>query len=319
MPSENLVELREVSRSYGAVSAVDRLSFAVRRGEMFGLIGPDGAGKTTTLRMVCGLLPPTLGSIRTCGLDPYRQARALSTRIGYLAQRFSLYGDLSIDENIAFFAEIHGVRDWKQRREELLARVGLAPFRARLADKLSGGMRQKLGLAATLIHVPELLVLDEATSGVDPVSRREFWKILTGLVAEGLTVLLSTPYIDEAERCHRVALVHRGTLLRLDEPEVLRTSLPGAIAEVVARPRREAIALLRASPLALEVETFGERVHLRLASTAPDQEALEALRRDLAAAGVEVQSIGFVPPSLEDVFIAEVRQRPGRGASEVRP
>lgn len=312
MPAELLVELRVVTRRYGALTAVDRLRFDVRRREMFGLIGPDGAGKTTTLRMVAGLLPPTSGSVRTCGLDPYRQARALSPRIGYLAQRFSLYGDLSIDENMAFFAEIHGVRDWKPRREELLERVGLAPFRSRLADKLSGGMRQKLALAATLIHVPELLVLDEATTGVDPVSRREFWKILSGLVSEGLTVLLSTPYIDEAERCHRVGLVHRGALLRLDAPEVVRSSLPGRVAEIVARPRPEAVALLRASPLASEVEIFGERLHLRLSTAvASQQEALEALRRDLTEAGVEVRSMAFIPASLEDVFIAELRQRQG--------
>ncbi len=208
-------------RRYGSLVAVDGITFAIGRGEMLGLIGPDGAGKTTTIRSVLGLLAPHGGTVRTLGVDPTRERRVIASRLGYLSQSFSLYGDLSIDENVAFFAAAHGVRDWRPRRDELLARVRLAPFRDRLADRLSGGMKQKLALACTLVHTPELLILDEPTTGVDPVSRREFWQILGELQAEGLTILVSTSYLDEAERCQRVALLDRGKLLALDTPEAL--------------------------------------------------------------------------------------------------
>jgi ABC-2 type transport system ATP-binding protein len=220
--STAVVTVKKVTRRYGAVLAVDDLSLFVPRGQMMGLIGPDGAGKTTTLRMILGILQPDAGEIRTLGLDPVRDHRELSGRVGYLSQRFSLYGDLSIDENVEFFAEIHGVRGWKPRRDELLEMLGLAPFRARLADRLSGGMKQKLALACTLVHTPELLVLDEPTTGVDPVARREFWKILVRLQRQGLTILLTTPYLDEAERCQLLALLDRGRLLALDTPEAIR-------------------------------------------------------------------------------------------------
>lgn len=227
MAGTTVVALESVERRYGDVVAVRDLSLEVARGEMFGLIGPDGAGKTTTLRMILGLLAPGSGRIRVLGRDPRRDHRALASRIGYLSQRFSLYGDLSIAENLAFFAEIHGVRDWKPRAANLLDMLRLAPFRERLAERLSGGMKQKLALACTLIHTPELLVLDEPTTGVDPVARREFWKILVRLQREGLTILLTTPYLDEAERCQRLALLHEGRLLALDTPEALKDSAGG--------------------------------------------------------------------------------------------
>lgn len=207
---------------YGAVEALRGVSLEVRRGEMFGLIGPDGAGKTTTLRLVLGLLAPAAGTVRTCGVDPLRRPAELAGRAGYLSQRFSLYGDLSVDENVAFFAEIHGVDNWRPRRDRLLERLRLAEFRSRLAERLSGGMRQKLALACTLIHTPELLVLDEPTTGVDPVSRRDFWKLLVGLQRDGLTILLTTPYMDEAERCQRVALLDHGRILARGVPAALR-------------------------------------------------------------------------------------------------
>ena len=191
---EAVVSLEGLTHRYGALTAVDSLGFQVFRGEMFGLIGPDGAGKTTTLRMVLGILPVHGGRVATCGLDPFRRRRELSEKAGYLSQRFSLYGDLSVDENIAFFAEVHGVRDWRPLRDELLEMLRLDPFRDRLAEKLSGGMKQKLALACTLIHTPELLVLDEPTTGVDPVSRRAFWSLIQSLarlhVEAGAVVLL---------------------------------------------------------------------------------------------------------------------------------
>ena len=259
-----MVRLEAMTRRYGSVTAARGVSLEVRRGEMFGLIGPDGAGKTTTLRVVLGLLAPDAGTVSTCGLDPFRERRALSRTIGYLSQRFSLYGDLTADENIAFFATVHGVRNWRGRRDELLERLRLTEFRARLAERLSGGMKQKLALACTLVHRPELLVMDEPTTGVDPVSRRDFWRILVGLQRDGMTIFLTTPYLDEAERCQRVALMDRGRILTVDAPDALRSSAGGAIVEVLARSKRRALEALLAVEGVADVESFGERLHATL-------------------------------------------------------
>ncbi len=305
----------DLFRSFGDIHAVAGISFRVERGEMFGIIGPDGAGKTTTLRLVLGLLAPHGGSVATCGLNPTGQRVALSDRVGYLSQRFSLYGDLSIDENIAFFAEVHGVRGWKPRRDELLEMLRLAEFRRRLADRLSGGMRQKLALACTLVHTPELLVLDEPTTGVDPVSRREFWRILGRLQRDGLTILLTTPYLDEAERCERVALMDQGRFLEVATPEALRGMERQRMVEVIARPRRETLAWLRARPEVAEAEIFGERLHLSLRETVEEPAVIaQRLATGLRAAGIEVDAAREIPPSLEDIFIARIR----RGAGEPR-
>ena len=218
----SVIQLTNVTRRYGHAVALAGLTLDVQRGEMFGLIGPDGAGKTTAIRIMCGLLHPDGGEARVLGVDPARHHRAIAEGVGYLSQRFSLYGDLTVDENIAFFAEIHGVRHYARRRDQLLEMTRLTPFRKRRADRLSGGMKQKLALACTLVHEPQLLLLDEPTTGVDPVSRREFWKLLSESLATGITILMSTPYLDEAERCSRVALVHEGRTLALDEPGRLR-------------------------------------------------------------------------------------------------
>lgn len=309
-----LVELEAMTRRYGDVLAADRVSFAVERGEMFGLIGPDGAGKTTTLRVVLGLLAASEGQVRTCGLDPWREGNALSQRIGYLSQRFSLYGDLSVDENIGFFAEIHGVRGWRSRRDELLELLRMAPFRKRLADRLSGGMKQKLALACTLIHTPELLILDEPTTGVDPVSRRDFWRILARLSREGLTLLLTTPYLDEAERCQRIALMDHARILSVSTPDQLRSSSGGAIVELLAAPRRKALELVQAQPEVADAQSFGERLHLTLtAAAAPHAEAVALqMRERLEAGGITVESARAMSPSLEDIFIARIRaEQPG--------
>ncbi|HEY7515852.1 MAG TPA: ABC transporter ATP-binding protein, partial [Vicinamibacteria bacterium] len=271
--------------------------------------GPDGAGKTTTLRVVLGLLSPSAGSVRTCGLDPVRESDALSRRVGYLSQRFSLYGDLSVDENIAFFAEVHGVRGWAPRRDELLDLLRMTPFRSRLADRLSGGMKQKLALACTLVHTPDLLVLDEPTTGVDPVSRRDFWRILARLQREGLTLLVTTPYLDEAERCQRVALMDHGRVLTVSTPDALRSGARGVIVEVLAHPKRDAAALLEARPGVADVQVFGERLHATLpdvaGSAAPQTTA--AIVAELSSAGVRVEAARALPPSLEDIFIARIR------------
>jgi ABC-2 type transport system ATP-binding protein len=305
-----LVQVEGLTRRYGDLVAVSEVSFSVGRGEMFGLIGPDGAGKTTTLRVALGLLAPHAGRALTCGLDPVRRHRELARRVGYLPQRFSLYGDLTVDENIAFFAELHGVGGWQVRRDNLLEMVRMTPFRTRLAERLSGGMKQKLALACTLIHTPELLILDEPTTGVDPVSRRDFWRLLTRLQVEGLTILLTTPYLDEAERCARVALMDGGQILTVSAPDALRDAAAGALIEVVARPRRRALELLRGTEGVTEVEVFGERLHVTLSRAASEaREAAARLAATLAAAGVEVELVRPTTPTLEDVFIHMLRER----------
>jgi len=222
------IALHRAVKRYGGTRALDEVTFEVAGGEMFGLIGSDGAGKTTAIRLMCGLLRPDGGQVRVLGRDPVRDHRQITGRVGYLSQRFSLYGDLSIDENVAFFAEVHGVRDYRRRRDQLLSMTQLTPFRGRLADWLSGGMKQKLALVCTLVHEPELLLLDEPTTGVDPVSRREFWKLLSEFLAQGITIVMSTPYLDEAERCTRVALLHEGRLLACDDPSRLRAGASGS-------------------------------------------------------------------------------------------
>jgi ABC-2 type transport system ATP-binding protein len=298
-----IVRVEGLVRSYGAVDAVRGVDLAVRRGEMFGLIGPDGAGKSTTLRAIVGLVSPTRGTIATCGLDPVRERKAIARRVGFLAQRFSLYGDLTVEENLVFFAELQGVGDAAARRDTLLELVRLAPFRRRLADRLSGGMKQKLALACTLVHTPELILLDEPTTGVDPVSRRDFWRLLADVRRGGTTIVVSTPYLDEAERCTRIALFARGRVLALDAPDALRDAAGPGWHELIATPRREAARVLGATPGVHDVEAFGERLHFRLDPGA----TLAAVRGILAAAGVSIGGVAPVRPSLEDVFLQRIR------------
>jgi ABC-2 type transport system ATP-binding protein len=298
-----IVVATALARSFGAVEAVKGVDFAIRRGEMFGLIGPDGAGKSTTLRMVVGLLAPGKGQVRTCGFDPIAQRVPLSRRIGYLAQKFSLYGDLSVEENLEFFGEVQDVPNLARRRDEMLDLVRLTPFRRRLADKLSGGMKQKLALACTLVHTPQLLVLDEPTTGVDPVSRRDFWRLLAEIRRQGITIVLATPYLDEAERCSRIALFAQGGILGLDTPDAMRAAGGEGWHELIATPRRDAERLLRAEPAVSDLEAFGERLHFRLAQGAD----ADVLRARLLGAGVSVSAWSPVRASLEDVFLARIR------------
>ncbi len=299
------IEFANVTKRYGAVEALHDVSFNVAPGEMFGLIGPDGAGKTTAIRTICGLLHVDGGTIRVLGKDPVKDHRAITSTVGYLSQRFSLYGDLSIDENIAFFAEIHGVADYRSRRDRLLEITQLAPFRARLADQLSGGMKQKLALACTLVHEPRVILLDEPTTGVDPVSRREFWKLLSQFLAQGITVVMSTPYLDEAERCTRIVLLHEGRVLALDEPGALRSSLPGTLLEVVVELPTQALRALKGPGGVKHGQVFGDRLHvwseLAVAAAAEAQFTTVAAR-----AGILPTSIRPIVPSLEDVFIAKL-------------
>ena len=299
------IEFSNVDKRYGKVEALRDVSFSVNRGEMFGLIGPDGAGKTTAIRAICGLMHVDAGSIRVLGQDPVKQHRQVTGSVGYLSQRFSLYGDLSIDENIAFFAEIHGVSDYHARRDRLLEMTQLTRFRDRLADQLSGGMKQKLALACTLVHEPQVIVLDEPTTGVDPVSRREFWKLLSQFLAQGITILMSTPYLDEAERCSRIVLLHEGQVLALDQPAHLRASLSGTLFEVIVPSPREALVTLTGQRDIASAQVFGDRLHVWI-DRGDEKAAMQSVAAAIAAAGLTPSSLRPIVPSLEDVFIARL-------------
>jgi ABC-2 type transport system ATP-binding protein len=295
------LEIDSVSKSFGPIVAVDRLSLQVAKGEMFALVGPDGVGKTTLIRMVCGIVHPDAGTMSVLGLDVRRNISEIKNRIGYLSQKFSLYGDLTIDENIQFFAEIHGVWDYHSRRNELLEFTRLTPFRDRLADKLSGGMKQKLALACTLIHTPDIIFLDEPTTGVDPVSRRDFWKVLSGLLKTGITIVMTTPYLDEAERCHRVALMNEGKILVIGTPSEVKKKMNGEIIELVCSNIRQAYAILKQHPAVTQVQAFGDRLHVVVENSERDSGMLLAL---MSGHSIAVTDWRTVKPTLENVFIS---------------
>jgi ABC-2 type transport system ATP-binding protein len=298
---------------YGAVEALHGVSFEVRPGEVVGLIGPDGAGKTSCLRVLGGLQRATGGSATSFGADSWRHRRTLHHRLGYLAQRFALYGDLTVAENVQFFALMFGVRGWRERRTELLELVGLDRFADRLADQLSGGMKQKLALACTLIHSPEVLLLDEPTTGVDPVTRRELWRLLAELVRGGLTLVVATPYLDEAERCTRVVLLYDGRVLADERPERIPELLPGVVVEVSATDRAAAAAALRAEPKVVDVAVFGAVLHARLEGV---DDPVAAVRTALASRGVEGCDVRCIPPGLEDAFLYLTRMAAPAAATE---
>jgi ABC-2 type transport system ATP-binding protein len=267
---------------------------------MFGIVGPDGAGKTTLIRLLCGLLTPDAGTAAVLGHDVTREAEAVKRRIGYLSQRFSLYGDLTVDENIEFFAGINGVGNYRERREELLAFTRLAPFRDRLAEKLSGGMKQKLGLACALIHTPTVLFLDEPTNGVDPVSRRELWALLHEFVQGGMAVLLSTPYMDEAERCDRVGLAYSGRLLLEGEPGALLSGFDEEAYEVAGGDRDRVEAVLASLPAVRAVSPAGSRLRVDLLAGGRDGVAAA-----LATIGAELRPVA---PNFEDLFLSRLQR-----------
>ncbi len=294
------IHTEALSKSFEAINAVDRLDLVVNEGEMFGLVGPDGAGKTTTIRMLCGILTPSSGRASVLGHDVIREPDLVKSHLGYLSQRFTLYGDLSVDENIEFFAEINGVHDFKSRREELLEFTRLSPFRSRLAERLSGGMKQKLALACTLIHTPKILFLDEPTTGVDPVSRRDFWRILQGLLQRGITILMTTPYMDEAERCSRVGLMSKGRLLTVDTPDRVKATMPGEVVEIICADVRRAFETLRERDILHDVQAFGDRLHVVVRSAVRDMQEVERLLKD---AGINVTNWRVISASLENVFI----------------
>ena len=256
-----MIVISKLYKTYNSLKAVNGISLKIEKGEMFGLVGPDGAGKTTTIRIMCGLLNFDSGTVNITGLNIKKNRKIIQNKIGYLSQKFSLYGDLSVDENIEFFADIHNVKDYKERRNELLLFTRLSNFRKRLAEKLSGGMKQKLALACSLIHKPEILFLDEPTTGVDPVSRRDFWKIISSLLNSGLTVFMSTPYLDEAERCSRVALMNNGKIIGCDSPKNVKQSINKQVIEIVSSNIRKVYKLLKTT-YSDEVQIFGDRVNI---------------------------------------------------------
>jgi drug efflux transport system ATP-binding protein len=300
-----VIELRRLTKSFPGVRAVDALSLEVNAGEIFGLVGPDGAGKTTTLRMVAGVLAPDAGTAVVAGFDVVRDPEAVKRHISYMPQRFGLYEDLTVDENIRFYADLFGVSaaEREQHAARLLAAAGMSEFRARLAGKLSGGMKQKLGLVCALVHTPKVILLDEPTTGVDPVSRRDFWRILYSLLTEGVTILTSTAYLDEAERCYRVALMHQGRLLFCDTPQELKGRLRGAVLAVRASEPRAVRDQLQGAPGICSLVMTGDGVHLVVDDAA--KRALE-LRARLTASGTGFENIEQVAPSIEDLFVHAV-------------
>ena len=298
-----VIEAEGLGRRYGQRTVLAGLDLKIRRGEVFGLLGSDGAGKTTTLQILAGILDPSAGHATVLGCDSVREAAQLTARIGYMSQIFSLYGRLTVDENLDFFAALHRVADAvrAERKARLLAFAHLEQHRDRLARFLSGGMQKKLALCCALIHAPPLLILDEPTTGVDPVSRREFWNILYQALTEGTTIVVSTPYMDEAERCTRVALLHDGHLIACEAPGKLRAELPGKMVELDARPQRRALAVVRRVLPQAAPYVFGERLHLRLPEGGDDEGEWRAA---LAREGVQVETVRAIGPSLEDVFVA---------------
>jgi ABC-2 type transport system ATP-binding protein len=304
-----VLEARGLRMVFGATRAVDDVSLTVNHGEAYGLVGPDGAGKTTTMRLLVGVLNAGIGEVCILGHDLRHARSAALTHVGYLAQRFSLYEELTVQENLAFFGAARGLHsvEMKARSAELLHFVGLAGFERRMAGQLSGGMKQKLGLACALIHRPRLLLLDEPTTGVDPVTRQDFWQLIIRLLDEGVAVVVSTPYMDEAARCSRLGFMDRGRILMQGGPRELAALLAGRVLMLIAQPKRAAREICRADPDIEDVAAFGDRLHLRLrdgASLTGAGGVSERLTAALAAASVEVFELTLIPPSLEDVFIA---------------
>lgn len=302
------IHTENLTRTFGTVTAVDALNLDVREGEIFGLVGPDGAGKTTTMRLLAAIMAPTSGAAWVAGRHTVDEAEAIKEEIGYMSQRFGLYPDLTVLENIHFYADIYSVprRGRAERISELLAFSNLTPFKKRLAGRLSGGMKQKLGLACALIHTPNVLFLDEPTNGVDPVSRRDFWRILYRLLRQHVTIFVSTAYLDEAERCNRIGLIHQGRLIAVGTPDEVKGLMRGSVLEVRCASPRKATEVLRGHFPARSVGLFGDRVHV--ATTTPDT-AAPLIERALAEQGLVVTDLREIESSLEDVFISVLTRR----------
>jgi len=307
MPNDT-IQIRGLTKRFEGSIAVDDLTLEVAAGEIFGLVGPDGAGKTAVLRMMAGIMPADAGSITIAGCDVIAHPEAVKFQISYMPQRFGLYEDLTVDENIRFYADVFriGRRQREQRSTELLRSCGMEDFRKRLAGKLSGGMKQKLGLVCALIHTPKVLLLDEPTNGVDPISRREFWAMLYGLAEQGVTILSSTAYLDEAERCNRVALMDRGRLLLCDTPSRLKELIPGAVVAITSSQARRIRDRLSGSDGVSVAVLVGDSVHF-FVDDAPRRVA--EFRAELNQGGISYDEIAQVPPTMEDLFVRSVASR----------
>ncbi len=303
-PESAAIRTHDLTKAFGATVAVDGLNLTVARGELFGLVGPDGAGKTTTMRLLAAIMQPSAGGAWVAGRSVLTDAEGIKETIGYMSQRFGLYEDLTVIENISFYADLYGVAE--AERDERIGRLldfsNLAPFRDRLAGNLSGGMKQKLGLSCALIHTPEILFLDEPTGGVDPVSRRDLWKILYGLLKEGVTIFVSTAYLDEAERCSRIGLMHEGRLIALDAPRRIREGLDVPMIEVLTPDAQRLREAAKDMPDIRSISIYGDRAHVGLAGA----DAAPAVVKAIAARGIRVTGSRPILPSLEDAFIALV-------------
>ncbi|MFL7871794.1 MAG: ABC transporter ATP-binding protein [Anaerolineales bacterium] len=307
MNQSPIIETNRLKRTFKSATAVDELTLSIAPGELFGLVGPDGAGKTTTLRLLAGLLDVTEGEATVLGLDLQSQAEAIKPHVGYMAQQFSLYGELSVLENLQFFAELFDVSKQEQgeRTERLLEFAGLTEFTERRAAKLSGGMQKKLALACTLIHQPEILLLDEPTTGVDPVSRREFWNILTELHVQGTTIIVSTPYMDEADRCSMVGLMYAGKLVECDTPQNIRGRLNEDVIEVQAEDWQAALKTVAGLEGVREAQTYGETVNLLVDD---GKKRLHEVERALKKSDIKYKNVRIAPVRMEEAFISLIRK-----------
>lgn len=302
------IQTTRLTKRFESILAVNQLNLEVRKGEIFGLVGPDASGKTTTLRMLCGILPPDGGEAKVAGCDIRKEAERLKEKVGYLPQRFGLYGDLTVLENIHFYADLYQISK-KNRGDQirrLLQFANLEPFGNRKAQDLSGGMKQKLGLICALIHTPEVLFLDEPTTGVDPLSRRDFWVILYDLLKEGVTILFSTSYMDEAERCNRIALIYQGEMLVADTPSAAKARIGGTVLELRLEDHQRGMKILERLRTFRSLVLSGDKIHILVDRA---EEAEKVIRDALKAEGMDRLSLNEVMPSLEDVFVSMVRQR----------
>jgi len=308
---ELVIETENLTRAFKNVIAVDGLDSSVQRGEIFGLVGPDGAGKTTTIRLLAAIMEPTSGWAKVFGHDTVRQPEPIKRRIGYMAQRFNLYGDLSVWENLNFFADVFEVtgRVRRERIERLLRFARLTEFRDRRAAHLSGGMQKKLALACTLVHTPEIIFLDEPTTGVDPVSRREFWDILTELHLQGITLFVSTPYMDEAERCSRVGLMYQGRMVVCDTPERVKAMTEGELIALWPSDLHRAREVLARLGGVLEVQTFGDQLRVFAGDAEDAEDVMARIESVLAGRGIEVLDVRRTQPRMEEAFISLIRRR----------
>ncbi|HMA68288.1 MAG TPA: ABC transporter ATP-binding protein [Candidatus Mcinerneyibacterium sp.] len=297
----DIVKIDKLKIRFKDLTAVNNITLNIKKGEMFGFIGPDGAGKTTIIRTLCGIVKEFNGKVEMFDFNLRYNNEKIKKNIGYLSQNFSLYRDLTVDENIEFFAEIYEIKDFKKRRKELLQFTKMGDFRNRKAGNLSGGMKKKLALACTLIHRPKIIFLDEPTNGVDPVSRREFWEILSQLIRERVTIVMSTPYIDEAERCSRVALLNQGKLLSLDKPENLKKSLDKFIFEIILNDVRNGYNLLKNLNGIDSVQSYGDRLHVFLFEK--DKKMINKINKILKKNNISIKNQEYISPALEDVFI----------------